>query len=148
MIFLFSFYLHFRNPIRFTFTFQIMYDLTLHLLLYLVFVILHLLSLLLLLFSAKSFEPKMYAKGRQFHSFFALDIYENTLFFTLLFFMGTCFKFYLVAVFLSICIFKYIAERRISLEQCDGCLCWTKQLLVALNLACICIYAYIYRVSE
>ena len=147
MIFLFSFYLHFRYPIRFTFTFQIMYDLTLHLLLYLVFVILHLLSLLLLLFSAKSFEPKMYGKGRQFHSFFALDIWKHA-FFHIIIFYGNMFKFYLVAVFLSICIFKYIAERRISLEQCDGCLCWPKQLLVALNLSCICIYAYIYRVSE
>ena len=67
---LFSFYFHFCSPISFTYTIQILFDLVLHLLLYLVFV-------LISIYPALSLESKMLGKDQQFHSFFPLDIYEN-----------------------------------------------------------------------
>ena len=102
---LFSFYFHFYSPISFTFTLQILFDLVLHLLFYLLFVLLYLLSFLLLFIPRNHLRQKGRVKTNSFILFF-LETYMKKCFnffafFRLLFFKGTCLKFYLIAILIS-----------------------------------------------
>ena len=86
----------------------------------------YLLSFLLLFFPPDLLGQICRVKTNIFVLFFPLGIYENmfqVIFYLLLFFMGTCFKFYLKVI------------ERMSLEHCGGCLFWPRLLLMALNLA-------------
>ena len=82
---------------------KILFDLSLHFLFYLVFVLLYLLLFVIIL------SQRCRVKTNSFILSFSLDIYENT-FFRLLFFRGTCLKFYLIA--LLICYLYSMIYRR------------------------------------
>ena len=134
-LFLFSFYFHFYSPISFTFTLQILFNIVLHQLFYLVFVLLYLLSLFIL---RNLLSHKCRVKTNSF-IVFSLETYMKTRFnfpvsFTLPFFKGRCFKFYLIAVL--ICYLYFIIYRRAhALGTMQRCLFWPSLLWVALILA-------------
>ena len=75
---LFSFDFLFYSSVSFTLTLQILFDLVLYLLFYLVFALLYLLSFYIIIYPAKSLDPEMEGKDQQFHSFFPLEMHENT----------------------------------------------------------------------
>ena len=81
---LLSFYFHFYSPISFTYTLQILFDLVLHLLLYHVLILLSLLYYYIIIYIIIC----LYYHLSRFHSFFRLDIYENTFRFCFLFFQN------------------------------------------------------------
>ena len=97
VLFLFSsFYFHFRPSVSFTFTFQILFNIVLHSLFYLVFVYyidyhVHYQS------SPRSLEPKKWNKNKQFHFFTHRHLGKNVYFFTLILLMGM-FLIFLIAV--------------------------------------------------
>ena len=97
-------------------------------------VLLYLLSLLLSFIPRNLLSQKCWVKANNF-IIFLLEACMKThfiffVFFRLLFFKGTCFKFYLIAVL--ICYLYIIIHRRATLWRC---LFWSSLLLVALNLA-------------
>ena len=109
----------------------------LHLLFYLVFSLLYLLSFLSLFIPRNLLSQKCRAKTNNFILFFPRHIWKHVLifFFKLLLFKGTCFKFYLIAVL--ICYLYFIIYRRAhnAFATLCRCLFWPSLLLVALNLA-------------
>ena len=107
-------YFHFRSRISFTFTFRILSVLVSHLLFYLVFALFHLLSFLLSIIPRDILTQKCRAKTKSFILFSSRHINIRFIFFLLLlFFMGPCFTFYLIAVL--ICYLYLLTNRR---QQC------------------------------
>ena len=141
-MFFFFFYFHFRSPIIFTLTSQILVDFVLQLLFYLAFVLLYFLSYPLLFLLPDLLSSKSEIKANSFILFSSRHLLrQNTFkfFLFILLFMGKCFKLYFPNIYdfylIAVLIFLSVFYRLMFSEHCSGFLFWPILLLLALKLA-------------